>query len=233
MIYVFFGKDTSVVREKALAHIQTLVAPGAEVVKITAENYREGMLADMAESASLFGGEQVILLDTPSSDALFKDGVEASLELLQNSEHHFIVIEAALLAPAKKLYAKYAEHVDESEALATEKFNTFALADAFSARDKKMLWTLLMQARAARESNEAVAGILFWQIKMLRLAERTQSPEEAGQKPFVYNKAKRALAKFKKGELDALSRGLLELYHAGHGGKVDMGLALEQWVLEM
>ena len=36
---------------------------------------------------------------------------------------------------------------------------------------------------------------------------------------------------FKEGELEALSRSLLALYHDGHGGKKDIDLALEKWTL--
>jgi hypothetical protein len=68
---------------------------------------------------------------------------------------------------------------------------------------------------------------------MLRLAERTKSAEEAGQKPFVYSKAKRALSAFKEGELDSISRDLLSIYHDGHLGKRDIDLALERWVLTL
>lgn len=233
MIYVFFGKDSSGVREKALAFIQTLTTNESEVVKITDEGYREGMLADLAESVSLFGGVHVVLLDTPSSDAIFKEGVEDNMELLKDSPNHFVVVEGGLLAGPKKLYTKYAEHIEEIESAPAEKFNAFGITDAFCDRDKKRLWVLLMEEWGRGEANESIVGRLFWQIKILRLAERTSTAEEAGQSSYTYNKAKRALVKFKKGELDTISRNLLELYHAGHGGKVDMSVALEKWVLSI
>lgn len=233
MIYIFFGKNVTGVREKALSFMQTLAQSDSEVIKITSEAYGAGVLVDLAESVSLFGGAQVVLLDTPSSDAEFNDGVEEHIELLRDSKNHFVIIEGGLLADKKKLYTKHAEYIEEIKSEAIEKFNTFALADALLNRDKKTLWLLLTQAWEAGESNEAIVGILFWQIKVLRLAERTSSPEEAGQKPFPYNKGKRALSKFKKGDVDRLSQELLELYHAGHQGRVDMSVALEKWVLSI
>ena len=231
MLYIFYGKDSVGVRERALSYIETLVPMGGEVAKVTAAEYREGMILDLAESTSLFGGAQVVLLDTPSTDTDFEDAVLEHLEVLRDSANHFVVIEEGLLAAEKKAYTKYAAHIEEIESKAVEKFNTFALTDALITRDKKTLWLLLMEAWKNGQSNEAIVGLLFWQLKTLRLVERTSSPEEAGQKPFVYQKAKRALAKFKKGELDGLSRELLDLYHKGHQGRVDLSVALERWVL--
>ncbi len=66
---------------------------------------------------------------------------------------------------------------------------------------------------------------------LIGLAARTSSPEEAGMKDFPYKKAKQSLSKFEKGEVDRLSRSLLELYHHGHQGLRDLDVALEEWVL--
>lgn len=230
MLYIFFGKDQIHVREEALAHLRSLGTSESEVVKISESEYRAGMLAELAESASLFGGEQVILLDTPSSDAVFNEEVLASLALLKTSKNHFVVIEKGLLASPKKAYGAHAETVKEI-ATTEEKstYNVFAFCDALLERDKKKLWMLMAQSDGV--PTEEIVGVIFWQIKMLRLAERTVSPEEAGQKPYGYNKAKRALSKFKKGEVDALSRELIQLYHDGHQGKFDMRVGLERWML--
>ena len=56
---------------------------------------------------------------------------------------------------------------------------------------------------------------------------------EAGQQPFVYDKAKRALSKYKQGELTALSHELILLYHKGHMGMCTLPHALEAWVLKL
>ena len=231
MLYVFFGKDAITVREKAFAQMGTLTTDALAIVRVTDEEYCEGMLAAFAEGVSLFGEIQVILLDTPSSDAVFNEAVLMNAEVLAQSQNHFVIIEESLLAPQKKIYTAHAQKIEECQGDTVAKFNTFALTDAFLKRDKKLLWMLYSQAKEAGVSNEEIAGILFWQIKLLRVVEKTKNSEASGQKPFVYNKAKRALMNFKKGELHTLSRTLVQLYHDGHGGKVDMGNALEQWVL--
>jgi hypothetical protein len=90
---------------------------------------------------------------------------------------------------------------------------------------------LLQDARAAGLREEEIIGMLWGQLKSLRLAAVTSSADEAGMKDFPYNKSKRALNTFAPGEVLTLSQSLLELYHAGHSGQRDMDIALEQWVL--
>ena len=230
MLYIYFGNNTSEVRQKALARVHVCAGEGGQVTHITSDAYTIGSLIDLASGASLFSEKQVFLLDTPSERTEVYEDIMGNLELLKDSEHDFILIEHAVLAGDKK---KFSAHGESHEITAEKKdsFNTFSLTDALCMRDKKTLWLLLMEARKAGVPAEEIIGVLFWQIKILRLVEKTKSAEEAGQKPFVYNKAKRALLKFKPGELEKLSRELLVLYHEGHVGKVDINLSLEKWVL--
>jgi len=148
------------------------------------------------------------------------------------SPNTFIVLEGALLAPAKKSFAKHAS--SEPQEFVAEKsaaFNTFGMADALASKDRRQLWVLLQEAKQAGLAPEAIIGMLWWQLKAMRLAEVTTSASEAGMNEFPYNKAKRALGKFANGEVAQLSHSLQQLYHAGHGGVRDIDLALEQWVL--
>ena len=233
MLYVYFGSDTTGVRQKAFHFVRTLTQDDALTTSITEENYQTGVIEDLAEGVSLFSTEQIIVLDTPSEREEFFEGVLKSLVLLKESKNHFVVIEGTLTAGDKKKMHAHAVTIEEVEGGKQEKFNTFLLTDALLRRDKKSLWLLLMDAWKAGITNEAIMGVLFWQIKILRLAEKTKSAEEAQQNSFVYQKAKRALSYFKKGELDTLSRTLLAIYHDGHLGKQDTSLALERLVLEV
>lgn len=233
MLYVFYGNDVIGVREKAQVFLSTQNVGGVETESVTTENYDRGILRDCAQSVSLFAGVQVVLIDTLSEDSDAFTSLLEDVPVLAQSANIFVVIEGTLLAAPKKAFAEYATDMVEVKRAAGEAFNGFALADALLRRDKKSLWILLVDARRNGLSSEEIIGTLFWQLKILRLAERTKSPEEAGQKPFVYNKAKRALSLFKKGELDTLSRDMLALYHDGHMGKRDIEIALEQWVLKL
>jgi DNA polymerase III delta subunit len=233
MIFAYFGTDTIGVRKAAHDLAGTYLERGMTLRSVTPETYVTGVLSDLAGAVSLFEDKQVVILDTPSANPEMFEAAFGGLELLAESENVFIFIEEKLLAPEKKRLEKYAERATELNAEKAERFNAFGLADAFLRRDKKSLWILLMKAWEAGLSDEEIIGTLYWQVKMLRLAERTKSAEEAGQKPFVYSKAKRALSAFKEGELDSISRDLLSIYHDGHLGKRDIDLALERWVLTL
>lgn len=233
MLKVFCGNDTVKVRQTAFELIGKLEAGGVTVTYVDGESFVTGVLADSAGAASLFGGEELFVLDTPSSKKEFDEEVKDSLEALSESSNTFVVIEENLLAAPKKQYQKHAESLEEFKGGAAERFNVFAMADALSRKDKKTLWLLLQEAKTAGLSEEEIIGTLWWQLKSMRLASVTNSAEEAGMKDFPYSKAKRSLSKFKEGELESTSRKLLSVYHDGHAGVRDIDVSLEQWVLTL
>lgn len=233
MLQVYFGNDTTRVRQRAFDYLHTVSDSSVPVTYITADQYEPGIITDSAGGISLFGEAQIFLIDTLSEDPVAFSNIRDLLEVMQTSIHWFIMIEGSLNATDKKHITKYASAVEEIIAEKKERFNAFLLTEALLRRDKKSLWLLLSEAWREGLSNEEIIGILFWQVKILRLVEKTKSAEEAGQKPFVYSKAKRALSGFKKGEIDQISRELLTLYHEGHAGKVDTQGALEEWVLKL
>jgi DNA polymerase III delta subunit len=231
MLHVYFGNDTISVRKKAFAFITACEEDGFGVERIEAESYQSGQCANIAGSLSLFGGKTVYLLDTPSNNNLFLEELESVLPLLKESSDQFVVLEGTLLAPAKKMYGKYADKLEETTGEKVERFNAFSLADSLALKDKKMLWIGLQDAKREGLSSEEIIGTLWWQLKTLRLANVTASAVQAGMKDFPYNKAKRSLRNFKEGELEKFSQTLLAVYHDGHAGKRDIDLALEKWTL--
>lgn len=233
MLYVFCGNDTVGVREKAHDFVAGYEEKGFTLERIDEENFAPGVLSDASGAVSLFGTQTLYVIDTPSTNKEFYDAVVEALPTLGESENNFVLIEGNLLAPEKKKFAKYSNRLEEIKGETTERFNTFALADALAKKDKKTLWLLITQATAARVSAEEIIGILWWQLKSLRLAAQTKSAAEAGMKDFPYNKAKRALGNFKDDELEALSHQLLAVYHEGHQGRAELDLALEAWALRL
>jgi DNA polymerase III delta subunit len=228
MLYVFYGTDRKKVRDAAQKEIEKT---GVTPTIIDESGYSEGLVASAVGAASLFGGAECYLLDTPSSDGSFSSEVLGALAEMAASGNTFVIMEEALLADLKKKYGKCAATIEEFAATKAEDFNRFAITEALAKKDKKQLWVLLQEARAAGVRDEEIIGMLWWQLKALRLAAQTSSPAEAGMKDFPYKKAKQSLCKFEKGEVDRLSRSLLELYHHGHQGLRDLDVALEEWVL--
>ena len=233
MLHVFFGNGAVAVRQKAFAFVATLEKEGYRLERIEGEQYVQGTCTDIATSVSLFGGKTVYLLDTPSADALFNEEVLVSLSLFKESDNVFVIVEEKLLAPEKKVFAKYAESMEEITSPVEVRFNAFSMADSLAQKDKKTLWLQLQDAKQAGLSAEEIIGTLWWQLKSMRVSAVTTSADEAGMKPYPYDKAKRSLRNFKEGEIENLSRSLLALYHDGHGGKRDIDIALEKWTLSI
>ncbi len=228
MLALFYGTDRKAVRDAGKKYTDNI---GVTVTVVEEANYVTGEVVASVGAASLFGGVECFLLDTPSSDENFETEVMNSLAEMAASENVFVVLEGQLLADAKKKYAKHATTLEEFTAEKEERFNVFQIAEALAKKDKKQIWVLLQQARALGIRDEETIGIIWWQLKSLRLAKVTRSAEEAGMKDFPYKKASQSLRNFKDGEIETLSRSLLELYHESHQGKRDMDVALEEWVL--
>lgn len=228
MLILFYGTNRKAVRDAGKLHIDSVGVPATVIEEA---NYAPGSVSTSVGAASLFGGVECFLIDTPSSDSEFHEEVLASLADMATSPNVFVVLEGQLLADAKKKYAKYAERVEEFAATKPEQFNVFQIAEALAKKDKKQMWILLQEAKALGIRDEETVGILWWQLKSLRLAKQTRSAEEAGMKDYPYKKASQSLRNFKDGEVEVLSRSLLELYHHAHQGKREMDVALEEWVL--
>lgn len=233
MYVLFFGTDRNGVRDAATSYTEKHMPRDATLTTIDATEYQEGQLADALGATSLFGGEEWFVLDTPSGNEDMAAATEGSLEELAESLNTFIVLEGPLLAAAKKKHEKHAAEIKEFQAEKNERFNSFALAESLASKDKRRLWVLLQDAKLSGLREEEIIGMLWWQLKALRLAAQTKDATEAGMKDFPYNKAKRALVKFAPGEVDQLAQSLLELYHDGHAGVRELDLALERWVLTL
>lgn len=231
MLHVFCGSDTVAVRVKALASLAPFEEQGIVPTRLESEQYEQGALEHFLGGASLFGEVTVCVLDTPSEDELFCETVASSLPELAASANTFVLIDTAPLAAYRKSLEKHATSFTEIKAEAKERKDTFALGNAFSARDKKALWIVLATEFRNGTPAEMLVGMLWWQLKSIRLAACTKNFEEAGMSKFPYEKAKGALRKYSLEEVERLSEDLLMLYHDGHAGKADMEVGLERWVL--
>ncbi len=230
MIRAFLGDDPVKVRAEAHAVLDKI---GVEVVRVTAESYAPGVFQELAQSQSLFGEAPPVALDYLDEDDAVVEALVASLDLLSESDRVFVLMGNAPKADFKKALARAKAEVNLLPALKEgERFNTFTLADALARKDKKTLWLLLARASRAGVESEEIAGVLFWQLKALRLAALTKSAQEAGMKDFPYNKAKGALKNWKEGELEKISEALLEAYHDGHKDAA-MDLGIERVVLSI
>jgi DNA polymerase III delta subunit len=233
MYLVFWGDDRLAIKNAVDDYLISHDIPSQQITYLEAGEYQSGSISSLVGAGSLFGGREVIVLDTPSENVDFKSEVKTQLPDLAESANLFIIIETKLLAEDKKTYSKWAQKITEFKKPSEAKFNPFKLAEALANKDKKSLWTLLQEAKLAGLREEELVGILWWQLKTIRLASVTSSAQEAGMKDYPYNKAKQALRNIPIKRADQLSKSLLKVYHDGHAGLREMDLGLERWVLEI
>lgn len=232
MLAIFFGTDTIAARRAALDFLAAEQGPD-QWETIDADRHEGAALADLAANRSLFSDRVAYLIDMPSGRAeLFSDMIETAA-LLAGSDNLFVVIEGPLLADAKKKLGRHADPFVEHAGAKAARFNSFTLADALAKKDKRLLWLLWNEALLAGSSPEELAGILWWQLKTMRLAKLGANAAAVGLKDFPYKKAKGALPRFAAGELERLSRSLLTLLHESRLGRQDLGLSLERWILRL
>jgi DNA polymerase III delta subunit len=230
MLEVYFGSDRRATVDAAKQAVKKI---GGHPITVDEHGYVPGLFDDLTSSVSLFGETGVYVIDTPSSAIEFSEACMSAISDMVVSTNHFIIIEGTLLASQKKRLVSKAQKVEEFTAQKPDEFNRFAITDAFSRKDKKTLWVLLQEAYLVGIRDEEVVGLLWWQLKTLRLATVADSARAAGMKDYPYRKAKQALKYFSKGELETLAQSLLVVYHDGHKGVRDMRLALERWVLSI
>jgi DNA polymerase III delta subunit len=233
MFTIYHGNEAITVRAEAWQAVERYEEQGFLVARYESASYQPGLVASVTGSASLFGEDRVVVFDTPTEHDEFWQECLAMAPDLATSTLPVFALCGALTAPDQKTFTKAGVTLHESKKTAERPFNTFTLADALANRDKKSLWVLLSSATEAQVSSEEIIGVLWWQLKTLRLAELTSTASEAGIKDFPYNKAKRSLRHFTTGELERLMLSLLQVYHAGHGGERDLAEALEEWVLTL
>lgn len=238
MLYVLYGPDVEAGRKKLHELLEGVQKkrPGASLFRFTAENLQSGELQDLVKARGLFEAKHIVLLDLPFALAEGKQVVLGALPELASSENLFVLFEGACDVKTMTLLKKYADNIQVHSIAAQQKrgqavFNRFALPDALGKRDKKNLWVLYQKALYAGLSEEEIHGLLFWQVKSMLLASGSGSADEAGLKPFVYNKARLAAAHYSQEELLGLSERLVSIYHDARRGKYGMETALERFVL--
>ena len=159
----------------------------------------------------------------------------ARLERFAVSENIFIIEEGVLAARQHKVCKEHAHKIEEHKErqVRTPAFNVFALSDALCARDKKRLWTLYVEARRAGVEPESILGTLHWAVRGMLVAAACDHAEEAGQKEFVFGKAKRYSRGFSRNELVLMSRALISMYHDAHRGSRVLDTDLERFTLTL
>lgn len=249
MFYLFYGTES----EKARARMHEILEgakkkrPDAEIFRVEGAGFHEGMIDEWTGGMGLFERKMIVVLDKVFENKDAAEALAARAEALAASENMILILEGKI---DKKTLGRLEKHAFKAEVYDEKKeaprfgaapaggggnaFNIFFLTDALGARDKKSLWSLYCKSQLSGVVPEEVSGILFWQLKAMRLASPPLADAKStGLNPFVFNKAKTYARNFSSKELDLLSSRLVASYHDAHRGLNDFSVELEKFVLSL
>lgn len=137
--------------------------------ELTWENLSSEELASLASTEALFGGTQTFVLQ----GALYGERGGEFVDLLDvfaESPHTFVLVEEKLLKAERTVAEKVGAKIENPPAGGKKEwaFDSFGVASALGAKDKKKLWLGLMQSFAAGEKGEAVAGLMAWKARQIK-----------------------------------------------------------------
>lgn len=226
MLHLFLGVDAAraKIKAKSLADGELVVCGEG------AHEFHEAL--SYLESQGLFSHTVTLLLDRPLESKEGRELIKEHGEALNASDTDVFVIETALSSEDKKLFPKSVPVTEFGKKVAEVRPLPFALTDFFMAGDRKRAWIEYQTLLRAGVSPEEIHGTLSWAVRSALLSGKATSPDEAGLKPFVYNKSRRSLEKLGVAYVEQLSRSLVSLYHRARAGEGDMALGIELLLLK-
>lgn len=238
MIYLMHGTDIEKAREKTRALTDALQKkkPDALFYRITTQNYADNPLESLVAGQGLFASKYIVFYDSVFESKDIKEIIMEALADIKESENIFIFLEKDLDKKTLAKIEKHAEKVQEfiaREVVKKKEYNPFAISDALLSKDKKRLWMLLMEAKKKGNAAEEIHGIIWWQVKSLKLAMVSKDAKEAELSPFVFSKAKSASADFSPKLVDNMLSALVAMYHDAHRGERDLWVEMERWGLSL
>lgn len=229
MLYVLTGSDIVKAKTRAAA-----LSKGYEVVRFGEVGEPFQNVLGYLSARGLFAPKVALVLDRPLQDPEGKVLFEEHGKELMEGDALVVVIEDEMNAATKKKIPKDAkiETFDLAEKTDAPPPNVFALTDAFAEGNRKNAWVLYRRLIKTGSAPEEIHGALMWQARALVLASKTKNAEEAGLKPFVYSKAKRATSRLGIDGAEELSRSLVHLVHQSRLGGGDLEDLLEAFLLK-
>ncbi|MFZ2621485.1 MAG: hypothetical protein WAX85_00350 [Minisyncoccia bacterium] len=235
MFYFLYGTDTHKSRKKLheLLDLAQKKRPGAEIFKITTENWTPGQFDELLVSQGLFEQKYTVVLDNLFEKKDIKEYVVDRLEEMKNSEQIFLMLEGSVDVTSLKKIEKNSEKTQEFQKKEEKSFSPsiFGITDGILQKDKKKLWISLVGFLNKGFAPEEIHGIFFWQVKNMILASRAGSSNETGLSPFVYKNALTGARNYKTEELQKMSSDLVDMTHRVRQGKGQLEVILEKWVL--
>ncbi len=235
MIQLFIGEDTQKARNEARESFEEskVENPDALITRFNDVNFDNDLARDAFISENLFGGANLLyfdgILDHPEGESFYRTVIKAT--------DHVVVIRENELPKDLLLFFQRISAIKEYPIVKQTKKpeNSFVIADAVGARDKKRAWVEFEKLRRHGFAMEEVHGTIFWAFKSMHLALILPKPEAlaAGMKDFTYRNYYTYAKKYLKKELEDKLRELKDIYHTGHRGEGELEIHLEQFILKL
>ncbi len=235
MIRAYIGAETQKARKAMSAALSELLKthPEALVTRFNDTSFDPQLAAEALASQNLFGDGNIVvfdgLLDVNEGEVFYKtmlSGSQNTVLLRENDVGKELLTvfqkigEVEVYAPVKKIYKPE---------------NSFAIADAVGAKDKKAAWVEFEKVRRRGSAMEEVHGTIFWAFKSMYIAA-TASKEEAlatGMKDYTYRTYLNFSRKYLSADLKEKLGELKEMYHRAHRGEGDLDISLELFLLRL
>lgn len=195
MLYIFCG-DRYAAREQCRAF-----ADGCKKKRVDAEyiyfspDAMEQSLEVLLSRQGLFENKYIVFCNEVLSDSKCNKCILENTDAYIKSQHMFIMFEPGLSVKDEKYFDKKGGTVKRFQEKPKQEDSKmlFSFLDVFLRQNKQKTLAEFHKILLKNESAEAVLNILLWQLRMLTLVSKTKSATEAGIKPFVYTKSKKAL----------------------------------------
>ena len=197
MLYAFCG-DRYAAREHCRAFVEACKKKRelAEYVYLSPAITHQS-LEEMLLGCGLFESKSIVFCDEMLGDV-------SGEHLLKNpgqyhaSPNMFVVFEPGMKADREKVLTKAGAVVKrfKEQTRQTDSRQLFGFTDVFLAGNAVKSFAAFHRLARSGESPSSILNILLWQLRMLALVSRSASAAEAGMKPFVYTKTKKALGTF-------------------------------------
>jgi DNA polymerase III delta subunit len=235
MIRAFIGLDTQKARKAMNAALADLLkqAPDALVTRFNDLSFDSSLAGEALVSQNLFGSSNIVVFegiwDTSDGENFYKT-------MLPGTQNTVLIRENEISKEFLPEFKKMAEIIEFAVVKPFKKpENSFAIADAIGARDKKATWVEFEKIRRRGGAMEEVHGTIFWAFKSLYIAA-TSPKEEAllsGMKEYTYRTYLNFSKKYLVPELKIKLGELKDMYHLAHRGECDLEAELELFLLRL
>ena len=194
MLYVFCG-DRFAARElsKEFVGVCRKKREKAEYIYLSAESPGSS-LEEMLFGQGLFEQKYIVFCDEMLGDSSAQHLID-NLSLYHESSHMFVVFEPSLSAQDEKKLSGCGAVIKKcrEKSSAEDRKPLFSFVDVFLRGDREKTFIAFHSLIRDGGLSVSVINTLLWQLRMLVLVSCSESASDAGVKPFVFTKTKRAL----------------------------------------